>query len=136
MGQAWASSVNVTLFIDECLTLALVAKATSRGHIATHVVFMGMTGKKDWDLLPMLLEENYVLVTNNGEEFKRRYAKLEIHPGLIIIMPGGILKERQVELFDCVLDVVEKMDDLINKVLSVDNDGKVTLSDLPDSNCK
>jgi hypothetical protein len=71
------------------------------------------------------------LVTNNGEEFKRRYAKLEIHPGLIIIVPGGLLKERQVELFDCVLDVVEKMDDLVNKVLSVDIDGKVTVSDLP-----
>lgn len=121
-------------FIDECLSLALVAKALSRGHFATHVAYMGLQGQKDWDLLPMLLEKNFVLVTNNGEEFKRRYAKLDIHPGLIIIVPGGIRKERQVELFDSVLDVVEKMSDIINKVISVDKDGNVTVIDLPDPN--
>ena len=122
---------NDPFFIDECLTLALVAKAHSRGHQATHVAFMGLQGEKDWDLLPMLIEKNYVLVTNNGEEFKMRYAKLDIHPGLVIIVPGGIVKEKQVELFDLALDVIEKLNDTINKVIEVAEDGTVTVNDLP-----
>ncbi len=122
------------LFIDECLSLALVAKAHSRGHHATHVAFMGRLGEQDWDLMPFLLKENFVLVTNNGEEFKRRYANLDLHPGLIIIVPGGIGKELQVELFDRALEVFESMDDLVNKVMSVDIDGNVTIADLPDPN--
>ncbi|EQD75001.1 hypothetical protein B1A_04191 [mine drainage metagenome] len=120
-------------FIDECLTLALVAKAHSRGHAATHVAFMGLQGEQDWDLLPMLIEKNYVLVTNNGEEFKMRYAKLDIHPGLVIIVPGGIIKEKQVELFDRALDVIEVLEDTINKVIEVAEDGAVSVKDLPSS---
>ena len=131
MGQIGTPPLNDPLFIDECLSLALVAKAHSRGHNATHVAFMGLRGEKDWDLLPMLLEKNFVLVTNNGEDFKRRYANLELHPGLIIIVPGGIGKERQVELFDLALEAFESMDDLVNKVMSVDINGKVTIADLP-----
>lgn len=134
MGQDGAPSVtDDPFFIDECLTLALVAKAHSRGHAATHVAFMGLRGEKDWDLLPMLIEKNYVLVTNNGEEFKMRYAKLDIHPGLVIIVPGGIIKEKQVELFDLALDVIEKLDDTINKVIEVTEDGTVSVKDLPAS---
>ena len=123
--------IDDPFFIDECLTLALVAKAHSRGHQATHVAFMGLQGEKDWDLLPMLIEKNYVLVTNNGEEFKTRYAKLDIHPGLVIIVPGGIVKEKQVELFDRALDVIETREDIINKVIEVTEDGTVSVRDLP-----
>jgi predicted nuclease of predicted toxin-antitoxin system len=123
--------VTDPFFIDECLTLALVARAHSRGHYATHVAFMGLQGEQDWDLLPMLIEKNYVLVTNNGEEFKMRYAKLDIHPGLVIIVPGGIVKERQVELFDLALDVIEALGDTINKVIEVAEDGTVLVKDLP-----
>lgn len=120
-------------FIDECLSLALVAEANSRGHIATHVTFRGLAGAKDWDLLPMLIEQNFILVTNNGEEFKQRYANLEIHPGLVIIVPGGLVKEKQVELFDRALDVIEEQDDIVNKVIEVDGAGNVTISDLPEA---
>ncbi len=74
-------------------------------------------------MLPMLIEKNYVLVTNNGEEFKMRYAKLDIHPGLVIIVPGGIVKEKQVELFDLALDVIEALEYTINKVIEVAEDG-------------
>jgi len=79
----------------------------------------------------MLIEKNYVLVTNNGEEFKTRYAKLDIHPGLVIIVPGGIVKEKQVELFDRALDVIETREDIINKVIEVTEDGTVSVRDLP-----
>lgn len=132
VGQDGASSVTDNpFFIDECLTLALVAKAHSRGHAATHVAFMGLRGEKDWNLLPMLIEKNYVLVTNNGEEFKMRYARLDIHPGLVIIVPGGIVKEKQVELFDLALDVIEALKDTINKVIDVTEDGVVSVKDFP-----
>ena len=81
----------------------------------------------------MLIEKNYILVTNNAEEFKLRYAKLEIHPGLVIIVPGGLVKEKQVELFDRALDFIETLDDTINKVIEVYESGAVSVKDLPAS---
>ncbi len=117
--------------IDECLSLDLVAEAHARGHHATHLVFRGLQGTKDPDLMPTILKEGFVFVTNNGRDFLRLYADLEVHPGLIIIVPGGISSKRQVELFDCALNLVETQDDLVNKVLEVFLDGKVMIRDFP-----
>ena len=57
--------------IDECLSLDLVAEAHARGHHATHVVFRGLQGTKDPDLMPTIFGENFVFVTNNGRDFIR-----------------------------------------------------------------
>ena len=117
--------------IDECLSLDLVAEAHARGHHATHLVFRGLQGTKDPDLMPTILKEGFIFVTNNGRDFLKLYADLEVHPGLIIIVPGGIPSKRQVELFDCALNLVENQVDLANKVLEVFLDGKVVIRDFP-----
>jgi predicted nuclease of predicted toxin-antitoxin system len=125
--------LNDPFLIDECLTLDLVAVAQERGHHATHVVFRGLEGTEDAGLLPAIQGENFVLVTSNGKDFLPLYAAEEIHPGLIIIVPGGIRKERQVNLFSRVLDVIEPMADLVNKVVEVSTEGMVEIRDWPPS---
>jgi predicted nuclease of predicted toxin-antitoxin system len=117
--------------IDECLSLDLVALAQARGHHATHVAFRGLQGTSDRGLLPIIREEGFVLVTNNARDFLRLYGQETVHPGLIVLVPGGIRAEFQARLFGLALDVIEPMTDLVNKVVEVGLSGMVTLRDWP-----
>ncbi len=50
------------LLIDECLSPALALMARERGrHEASHVVWIGSAGWKDWELKPIVLEQDWVL---------------------------------------------------------------------------
>ena len=51
---------------------------------------------------------------------------------LIIIVPGGITGDMQIRLFEQVLDTIEPMPDLINKVVQVFRDGRVEIQDWPE----
>lgn len=125
--------MNDPFLIDECLSLDLVALAHARGHHATHVVFRGMQGTTDPDLMPLIRNEGFVLVTNNARDFLALYAEEDIHPGLVIIVPGGIVREIQLDLFNRVLDVIAPMADLINKVVEVFIDETIQVRDWPQS---
>ena len=51
------------LLIDECLSAELALMARQRGHHeASHVVWIGKSGWKDWELKGVLLDEDWVLV--------------------------------------------------------------------------
>ena len=89
MGASGPASLNDPFLIDECLSLDLVALAHARGHHATHVVFREKQGASDPDLMPLIRDEGFVLVTNNARDFLTLYAEEEIRPGLVIIVPGG-----------------------------------------------
>lgn|GEM_PF-466908 len=133
MGASWPAALNDPFLIDECLSLDLVALAHARGHHATHVVFRGMQGTTDPDLMPLIRNEGFVLVTNNARDFLALYAEEDIHPGLVIIVPGGIVREIQLDLFNRVLDVIAPMADLINKVVEVFIDETIQVRDWPQS---
>lgn len=109
--------------IDECLSPALVAYAHSRGHHATHVVFRGLQGTSDQDLMPVVLLGNFVFVTSNARDFLRLYVQESVHPGLVVIVPGNISAARQIALFERAIDILEAQDDLINRVLEIFADG-------------
>ena len=59
------------LLIDECLSSELALMARERGHReASHVVWIGKSGWKDWKSKEILLAEDWVLVTRNSEDFR------------------------------------------------------------------
>jgi len=117
--------------IDECLTQDLVAIAQVRGHDATHIVFRNLQGTADEDLIPYILQENFIFVTNNGKDFLSLYKNEDLHPGLIIILPGSQNRVQQAKLFENVLNVIEPLPDIISKVVKVDILGNVTIEDFP-----
>ncbi|TGU23603.1 DUF5615 family PIN-like protein, partial [Mesorhizobium sp. M4B.F.Ca.ET.150.01.1.1] len=73
--------------IDECLHTSLVAVAQERGHEANHVNWLGLSGETDWDLMPLIIDEDFTFVTNNAKDFRKLYAKEPVHAGLIIVVP-------------------------------------------------
>jgi hypothetical protein len=118
------------LLIDECLSAELALMARERGHHeASHVVWTGKSGRKDWELKRFLLEEDWVLVTRNSDDFrgpretpgsKGQYSDVSIHAGLICLnASAGMDLALQRELFSEVLDELETDSDLTNQILEV-----------------
>jgi len=111
--------------IDECLHTSLVTVAHEAGHLCDHVTFLGLGGRKDWQLMPEIRREEYTFVTNNRTDFIALYAKEKLHAGLVVILPN-ITPSLQRELFGAALSHVGEKD-LINAVLEVDLAGSTAI---------
>jgi hypothetical protein len=121
------------LLFDECLSAELALMARGRGHHdASHIVWMGKAGWKDWELKKIIIEEDWVLVTKNSDDFrgprqkpgsKGQYADVPLHAGLICINgPVGMDLALQKELFEVVLDELDAEPDMTNQILEVSLD--------------
>jgi hypothetical protein len=62
--------------------------------------------------------EDWVLVTNNAVEFRGRYRRIELHPGVIFLVPS-VRREGQRELFEAALDEVDRDPDMINTAMDI-----------------
>jgi predicted nuclease of predicted toxin-antitoxin system len=114
--------------IDECLSASLVAAAKARGYDAEYVPFIGKGRWQDWNLIPYAIANDYVAVTLNRRDFLKQHARLEMHPGLVILIPQAPdnQAEHQVALFEKALEAfAARNDDLTNKVMEVLADGSV-----------
>jgi len=123
----------VRFLIDECLSLDLVSIAIEAGHEAHHVAHVGKAGWKDWNVAHYARKRDFIVVTNNGVDFRKLYATEPIHAGLIILVPSAGRKVQK-ELFVGALDYLAKSGEPVNRVLEVDLEGdSVTfnLYDLP-----
>lgn len=104
--------------IDENLSPRLVLPARERGYEAMHVNHLGLRTEKDWDLLKVVADDDWVLVTNNAIEFRGRYRDIDMHPGVVFLVPS-VRGSEQVRLFEAALDHVHQQPDLINRALDV-----------------
>lgn len=116
--------------IDECLSPELVTAANNRGFEAYHVAHRGWGGLKDPQLLPKLISEELILVTNNRDDFMALIRGVELHPGLIVIIES-VRRPGQLAYFDAALDVLSDIKSMINKVVEVAEGGVVTVYDIP-----
>ena len=123
--------MNDPFFVDECLSPDLAAYVHARGHHATHVNHRNMSGAQDHEVLRVVREGGFVLVTSNARDFLRLYAREPIHAGLVIIVPGELEAPEQLRLFGLVLDTVESLPELTSKVIEVFHDGDVRVRDWP-----
>ena len=104
--------------VDENLSPALVHPARERGFEAMHVNHLGLRTDTDWDLLRIVSEQDWVLVTNNAIEFRGRYGRIELHPGVVFLLPA-VRRMQQVRLFEAALEHVRNHLDLTNQALDV-----------------
>ncbi len=104
--------------IDENLSVKLPEVAHERGFEATHVVHLGLGEWKDWSILEIVEQHGWVLVTNNAVEFRSRYRAIEVHPGVVFLLPS-VRREQQLMLFEAALDEVAIAPDLTNQALDI-----------------
>jgi len=74
--------------IDECLRESLAGVAHAHGFEATHVNYIGLSGQPDWALAERVAKDEFTLVTNNRVDFIRLFGKMELHTGLIVLVPN------------------------------------------------
>jgi hypothetical protein len=112
--------------IDECLSPDLAKRARIRGHTeSSHVVWLGRSGLKDWELKPLILGGDWTFVTRNSIDFrgpvaapgsKGQYADVAIHAGLICLNgPPGMDLFMQIEPIDQAMDELAADSDLVNQ---------------------
>lgn len=119
--------------IDECLHTSLVAVAQENGHDGFHINWLGLSGEKDWDLMPRIVAEDYTFVTNNARDFRKLYGRQDIHAGLIIIVPQ-VVPALQRDLFELILQEIASGDELLNEVIEIsieDDEAVLTRYSLP-----
>ena len=99
-----------------------------------HVNHLGLRMETDWDLLKVIAEQDWVLVTNNAIEFRGRYREIKLHPGVVFLLPT-VRRPAQIQLFEAALNHVQSSPDMINRALDVSfgPDGAVVVKayDLP-----
>jgi predicted nuclease of predicted toxin-antitoxin system len=74
--------------LDECMHTSLVEVAHEFGFVAHHVSHMGMAGLKDWQVMDRVIREEFTFVTNNRTDFVALFARLDLHSGLVVIVPN------------------------------------------------
>ncbi len=122
--------MTLRFLIDECLSQLLVEAAVFFGHEAVHVNHRGLASRRDDSLARYCVDTDTTMVTNNGRDFRRLYAGLPVHPGLVVILPS-VNRPGQRILFEAVLRHLEAQPDIVNRLLEVDANGVVTVSDWP-----
>ena len=90
-----------------------------------HVNHLGLRTETDWDLLKVIAKQDWVLVTNNAIEFRGRYREIEVHPGVVFLLPA-VRRTEQVQLFEAALDRIQSHPDMINRALDVSFDADRT----------
>ncbi len=93
------------------------------------MVWLGQAGLKDWQLKPLILDDDWTFVTKNSVDFrgpadtpgaKGQYAGVAIHAGLVCLNgPPGMDLEMQIELFEQALDELQADADLVNQVIEI-----------------
>ncbi|GLI95581.1 DUF5615 family PIN-like protein [Methylocystis echinoides] len=116
--------------VDECLSPESTKLAHTRGYgQSSHVVWLGRAGLTDWELKPIILQDDWTFVTKNSVDFrgaaekpgsKGQYIDVAIHAGLICLnRPPGMDLDMQLELFEQALDELENIPDLVNQFLEI-----------------
>lgn len=122
----------IQFLIDEDVTPKLRDVANARGYNAYHVQYLDWKGRKDFELRRRMIEEDLTLVTGNWKDFRPMLQREELHPGAISL--PDVPRAEQIRLFEVVLNHIESSDspfDMINRVLVVDEAGKVDWFELP-----
>jgi len=116
----------IQFLIDEDLTPRPRDVANAHGYNAYHVQFLDWKGRKDFEIRNRMLEEALTLVTGNWKDFRPMLQREELHPGAVSL--PDVPREEQIRLFETVLDHLESAEppiDMVNRVLVVDEAGKV-----------
>ena len=127
------------LWFDEDLSPTLVALANSLGLLATCNRDRGLLNATDRELCAAAHAEDWVIVTDNGRDYRALCRGQEMQPGIVLVPADrGLALQRT--LTETVIawitrratnDGVATADFMINKVVEIDEAGGCTEEELP-----
>jgi predicted nuclease of predicted toxin-antitoxin system len=104
--------------VDECMHTSLVEVAHEFGFVAHHISHMGMAGLKDWQVMERVIREEFTLVTNNKTDFVALFNRLELHPGLVVIVPNVAPAQQRIMFRAAITHIGPR--DMVNTVVEVE----------------
>jgi predicted nuclease of predicted toxin-antitoxin system len=126
--------VNVKLLLDENLSPRVAETlAKEDGVDAVHVRDRGLLGALDRTVLEAAFAEDRVLATSNVDDFVKLARARDLHPGIVLIEDGGLLRDEQLQVIRKAAAVLEGERDLINRILRIWLDGKTVFEQIPPS---
>jgi hypothetical protein len=99
-----------------------VGLAHALGIDATHVNHFGLSGQPDWVSAQRIVKDEFTFVTNNRADFIELFGRIDLHPGLIIVVPN-VVPVLQRALLRAALQYSAGRD-LLNTVIEVSLEGK------------
>ena len=81
-----------------------------------------MSGKPDWELADRIVKDEFTFVTNNRVDFMRLFGKMELHAGLIVIVPNVVPSVQRALFEAAILYLAGK--EPINSAIEVSVEGK------------
>jgi predicted nuclease of predicted toxin-antitoxin system len=126
----------VRFFIDECISPSLSRHLSASGlHDAIHPRDRGRLRETDHVVFARAIAEDRIVVTENADDFRKLAARVDLHPGLIIL-PSVARSEAQ-RLMDLAIDHLTGLnparpqDAAVNSVLTVTATGDVHMEPFP-----
>ena len=83
---------------------------------------LGLSGQPDWALAERIIKDEFTFVTNNRVDFIQLFGKLELHPGLVVLVPN-VVPALQRALFEGAIQYLAGRD-LVNTVIEVSLEGE------------
>lgn len=111
--------------IDECLSPGLVTVANELGYEAYHVAHRSWAGYTDVQLLREILRGEFVLVTNNRDDFLALIRGVVLQPGLIVLL-DNVRRSVQLDLSASALSAAAVLPSMTNRVIEIDARGNVS----------
>jgi predicted nuclease of predicted toxin-antitoxin system len=117
-------------FVDENLSPSLTKVCQEAGYEATSVRDRGMLNATDREVSRLCLEEDWVLVTNNADDFLELAKESGLHPGLVFL-PLGSGGEMRASMATAIAEIERLAGDdgidpaglMVNSALEVEEDG-------------
>lgn len=98
---------------------------------AVHIRDRGLLEATDHEVLQRAYSEDRVLATKNVDDFVKLARARELHPGIILVEDGDLVREEQLRVLRAAVAALEGERNLVNRVLRVWADGNVIFEDVP-----
>ena len=105
--------------------------ARNDGLDVVHVRDRGMLETADHVVLERAHLEDLVFVTCNVADFVKLARARELHPGIVLIEDGALLREEQLEVVRKAVAILQNEADLVNRVLRIWYDGSSVFEEIP-----
>ena len=122
---------SLKLLLDENLSPKVAEWLRDAGIDAVHVRDRGILQATDHDVLGKAYAEDRVLVTANVGDFLKLARARDLHAGIVVLDDGGLLRDEQLEIIRRALEAMLRERNMVNRVLRVSTDGKMTFEEVP-----
>jgi predicted nuclease of predicted toxin-antitoxin system len=123
------------LLLDEHPSPQVAARLQAEGVDAIHVRDRGLLEASDAAVLACGYREDRMVVTSNIGDFEKLARAVDLHPGLVLIEEGGLLRDEQLEVIRRAVGLVQielnSGADMMNRVLRIWADLTYVFDDLP-----